>query len=487
MKRLSALLALVLTAALLLSACGGRSSGAASAPSSPSSAEVSAPTPVPTANPDGPQGRPVIPAAGAPAAISPLSAGAETVLASLPLRVEMLYGRLSTDASVDENQFPKTIEFDSEYFDGMLGSKFWVFGAILSSFPNMGEAVVEGDRLYLLPFSSYEYGEVGHMVNCAYRGDVIEFGLQAVPNGFILTRDGESVRYSFDELPALDNGWGVHYCCHPDYPVFEGLQELYKSPFQRDGADPQPGYVDSELRGDGVMHLEWLDAGLQRRSADLVYAVGRDLLQPTYVFFTDGRQLYCYVRSYIYDMIRLSSNLDPEQQLLLTDLSEDAVQQLAETRTELLDELCAAFDASGLAVKVDRDTGAVAVDSALLYATDAYEVTDEGKDFLREIFSLYCSILSQDKYRDFIAEIRVEGHTDTSGAHDYNQELSEKRAEAVRAFCLSEECGLEDLAWLEPLLTAVGYADDRPILAADGSVDMDASRRVELRFLIALP
>ena len=79
-----------------------------------------------------------------------------------------------------------------------------------------------------------------------------------------------------------------------------------------------------------------------------------------------------------------------------------------------------------------------------------------------------------------------EGHTDTSGSYDYNLELSQKRADAVLNFCLSDEAGL-DAAYvqaLSQLLTAKGYSYDYPVYDENGEVDMDASRRVSFRFVV---
>ena len=148
-----------------------------------------------------------------------------------------------------------------------------------------------------------------------------------------------------------------------------------------------------------------------------------------------------------------------------------------------------AYDAFAMAridLHIDPVTGTIPIDSSLLYGTDEYEVTEEGKAVLRDIFGVYCSVLSQEKYRGFVSRIVIVGHTDTAGSYDYNLELSQKRAEAVRDFCLSDECGIENVEWLRILLDAEGHSYDEPVYEADGSVNMDASRRVEIQFKIDL-
>ena len=84
-----------------------------------------------------------------------------------------------------------------------------------------------------------------------------------------------------------------------------------------------------------------------------------------------------------------------------------------------------------------------------------------------------------------ILEIRIEGHTDTDGSYMYNLQLSQNRALAVAAYCLDEKSGLlteSELNDLRGLLTANGRSWSAPVYAADGSVDMGASRRVEIKF-----
>ncbi len=64
--------------------------------------------------------------------------------------------------------------------------------------------------------------------------------------------------------------------------------------------------------------------------------------------------------------------------------------------------------------------------------------------------------------------------------------LSEKRANNVKAYCLSSETGIsQDKAdKLSSTLDAVGLSNSKPVKNEAGEVDMAASRRVTFRFLI---
>jgi outer membrane protein OmpA-like peptidoglycan-associated protein len=74
------------------------------------------------------------------------------------------------------------------------------------------------------------------------------------------------------------------------------------------------------------------------------------------------------------------------------------------------------------------------------------------------------------------AQVTVEGHTDTIGAEDYNQKLSERRAEAVATW-------LEKRAQLgKNAITTKGYGETRPIVNPNGDIkEQEPNRRVEIR------
>jgi OOP family OmpA-OmpF porin len=72
--------------------------------------------------------------------------------------------------------------------------------------------------------------------------------------------------------------------------------------------------------------------------------------------------------------------------------------------------------------------------------------------------------------------INIEGHTDSDGADKYNKELSQQRADSVKAFLVS--AGIE-----ESRLVAIGYGEERPVADNATAEGKEANRRVE--FVIA--
>jgi outer membrane protein OmpA-like peptidoglycan-associated protein len=70
------------------------------------------------------------------------------------------------------------------------------------------------------------------------------------------------------------------------------------------------------------------------------------------------------------------------------------------------------------------------------------------------------------------ARFEIQGHTDMSGSHEYNQDLSQRRAEAVRAFLISQGVDADRL-------TARGYSFDQ--LADPARPEAPENRRVVAR------
>jgi outer membrane protein OmpA-like peptidoglycan-associated protein len=69
--------------------------------------------------------------------------------------------------------------------------------------------------------------------------------------------------------------------------------------------------------------------------------------------------------------------------------------------------------------------------------------------------------------------LEVDGHTDSVGQEDYNQDLSERRADSVRAFLVSQ--GIPTRA-----VTAIGYGEAQPVASNDTAAGRQQNRRVEL-------
>jgi len=70
-------------------------------------------------------------------------------------------------------------------------------------------------------------------------------------------------------------------------------------------------------------------------------------------------------------------------------------------------------------------------------------------------------------------EIEVEGHTDSVGRDEYNQDLSERRAASVRNYLVSQGIPRETIE-------AMGFGESRPVVGNETAAGRQRNRRVEL-------
>lgn len=159
------------------------------------------------------------------------------------------------------------------------------------------------------------------------------------------------------------------------------------------------------------------------------------------------------------------------------------LQDIVGIRTDIIGELQNTFNNSTM--KVDPQTGSITFSSDVLFKYNSAKLTGDSKNALKEIIPLYLDVLLQDAYRPYIAEIIIEGHTDTDGSYQSNMELSYNRANAVAGFCQDPKNGLnkDKIEQLRQLLTVNGRSYSAPVYKENSQeIDMAASRRVEIKF-----
>lgn len=169
-------------------------------------------------------------------------------------------------------------------------------------------------------------------------------------------------------------------------------------------------------------------------------------------------------------------------------VTKSELQDIVGIRTDIIGALQGAFNNTGM--KVDAQTGSITFSSDVLFQFGSYALTEESEAVLAEMIPKYLEVLLQDQYRGYIAEIIIEGHTDTQSSYRTNMELSCNRAKAVAEFCLDDRNGLseEQILRLQQLLTVNGRSYSSPVYVKDAAgnptqeVDMAASRRVEIKF-----
>jgi len=161
------------------------------------------------------------------------------------------------------------------------------------------------------------------------------------------------------------------------------------------------------------------------------------------------------------------------------------IDQIIGVKADVIEALKNEFSKNNINVDIDAQTGALTLESSVMFDYDQAELTDAGKQALEQILPIYCKVLLQDDYMKYLAEIIIDGYTDTDGDYSYNLQLSQQRSLAVAQYLLDIQGNFLDATQsqnLEKYLTVNGHSMANPVLDANGNVDKDASRRVEVKF-----
>ena len=161
------------------------------------------------------------------------------------------------------------------------------------------------------------------------------------------------------------------------------------------------------------------------------------------------------------------------------------IDDLVGVRTRIIENLSEELRQARLNVTVDAQTGAIAMEGAVLFDVNRSALKASGMELLDRLIPVYVRTLLAEGNRAFVGEIIIEGHADTTGDFLPNLRLSQARAMAVAEYVLADGFGglsPEERALLREIVTANGRSWSNPIFNPDGSVNMDASRRVEIKF-----
>ena len=160
------------------------------------------------------------------------------------------------------------------------------------------------------------------------------------------------------------------------------------------------------------------------------------------------------------------------------------VKEYMEMREDLYYDLNEEFeeDFKKWGVKLDPEDASVRfIAPEILFETGRAVVRQDFKDILDDFFPRYVEILTKDKYKKKIVEIRIEGHTSSrwEGVKDkeeiayiLNMKLSQDRTRSVLEYVLRriEHPSIEqNMKWIRYNLTANGLSSSKLILNDDGT------------------
>ncbi|MDD7219936.1 MAG: OmpA family protein [Clostridia bacterium] len=177
------------------------------------------------------------------------------------------------------------------------------------------------------------------------------------------------------------------------------------------------------------------------------------------------------------------SDLDEKTSMLATQ--QKKIDNIIGVKADVIESLQQEFSKNNVSVDIDPQTGALTLNASVLFDYDKAELTEEGKAELSNILPIYCKVLLQGDYKKYLAEIIIDGYTDTDGDYYYNLELSQKRSLAVAEYLTEIRenfLNAQQISELQTYLTVNGHSMANPVLDANGNVDKNASRRVEVKF-----
>jgi outer membrane protein OmpA-like peptidoglycan-associated protein len=139
--------------------------------------------------------------------------------------------------------------------------------------------------------------------------------------------------------------------------------------------------------------------------------------------------------------------------------AQQAEQEKEQTRARLMQQLNQVLEtresARGLIVSMPD----------VLFDFNKYSLKSEARERLAKVSGILMAYPG--------LNVKVEGHTDNVGSQDYNQKLSDERAETVRGFMVSQGVSPD-------IITAQGFGMNQPVVSNDTAAGRAKNRRVEL-------
>ena len=182
--------------------------------------------------------------------------------------------------------------------------------------------------------------------------------------------------------------------------------------------------------------------------------------------------LFMFILILLYTVYDYRTELESKQQ---------EIGRMLGVRKDIIMVLTDEFKDTNLQLEIDTQTGAIRFPGGIFFGVDSYAITEEGKQYLQEFIPRYAKVLLGSEFRDFIAQIIIEGHTDDDGSYLYNLELSQNRTLEAAKYILGGDFQFEYKDVLQNYLTANGRSFSHPV-QVNGRIDKARSRRVEFKF-----
>ena len=115
--------------------------------------------------------------------------------------------------------------------------------------------------------------------------------------------------------------------------------------------------------------------------------------------------------------------------------------------------------------RVDEDTLLVHFENDVLFDVDSTRIDSDGRQALEDLSGVL------EEYSK--TAVIVQGHTDSTGSEEHNDDLSERRAESVRRYLVSVGVDQDRLA-------TMGFGETAPVASNDSESGRRQNRRVDI-------
>jgi outer membrane protein OmpA-like peptidoglycan-associated protein len=114
--------------------------------------------------------------------------------------------------------------------------------------------------------------------------------------------------------------------------------------------------------------------------------------------------------------------------------------------------------------ELKAEVGVPIVLSGIVFKTGSSQISPESEDILMQAFNTF------DRHPEI--EVEIQGHTDNVGKHDMNVKLSQKRADAVKAWLVKKNIAASRI-------TTKGFGPDKPVAPNTTPEGKQQNRRIE--------
>jgi len=174
------------------------------------------------------------------------------------------------------------------------------------------------------------------------------------------------------------------------------------------------------------------------------------------------------------------------------DKIENIAKQYRETKIEIYNDLTKEFskDLKKWNAYIDADTLSVKFNEPDIFFNQGSSTLKKPfKDILDDFFPRYIKIISSEKYKDDIEEVRIEGHTssewmrgmDEEDSYFKNMKLSQDRTRKTLEYVMSIPKMKKYSKFMISKVTANGLSSSKKVYTKSGQENRRKSRRVEFK------